>query len=125
MPFRITSHRGFQFMFENGWTVSVQFGPGNYCEHHHRSFADPEPKATDDWRSKDAEVAVWHDRAEGFLKIDDFDTVVGWLDPEKVAALLNTVAELSADATDEQAAALIRPLLNGLDDESDSPADAS
>jgi hypothetical protein len=129
MPFKITSHRGFHFTFENGWTVSVQFGPGNYCDHHHATLSlmdeSKGPKALDCWESSNAEVAVWRDRAEGFLKIGECDTVVGWLDPEVVAALLNTVAELSAEATDEQAGALIRPLLNGLDDESDSPADAS
>lgn len=129
MPFKITSHRGFHLTFENGWTVSVQFGPGNYCDHHHAisSLMDPAqgPKALDCWESSNAEVAVWHDRAEGFLKLDEFDTVVGWLDPEVVAALLNTVAGFQVDTTDEQAAALLRPLLTGLDDESDSPAQAS
>ncbi len=28
--FRITDNKGFQITFDNGYTVSVQFGPGNY-----------------------------------------------------------------------------------------------
>ena len=26
------SNKGFRMTFPNGWTVSVQWGPGNYCE---------------------------------------------------------------------------------------------
>ena len=29
---RITSGRGFQLKFANGWTASVQFGTMNYCD---------------------------------------------------------------------------------------------
>lgn len=28
--FRINDNKGFQITFDNGYTVSVQFGPGNY-----------------------------------------------------------------------------------------------
>ena len=30
--FKITRGTGFQMTFENGWTISVQFGYGNYCD---------------------------------------------------------------------------------------------
>ena len=32
--FSISGNRGFQMTFENGYTVSVQFGPGNYCDNY-------------------------------------------------------------------------------------------
>ena len=32
--FSISGNRGFQITFENGYTVSVQFGKGNYCENY-------------------------------------------------------------------------------------------
>lgn len=32
--FKITDGKGFQVTFENGITVSVQFGYGNYCENY-------------------------------------------------------------------------------------------
>jgi len=28
-----TFHNGFQMKFENGYTISIQFGKGNYCHH--------------------------------------------------------------------------------------------
>lgn len=52
--FKITGNKGFHITFPNGWTVSVQFGPGNYCENNDADFKLP--KASDSWRSKDAEV---------------------------------------------------------------------
>jgi hypothetical protein len=30
--FKSTENKGFQMTFENGWTISVQFGYGNYCD---------------------------------------------------------------------------------------------
>jgi len=34
MKFRITDCKGFYFGFDNGWGVSVQFGPGNYADNY-------------------------------------------------------------------------------------------
>jgi hypothetical protein len=31
---KITAGKGFQITFANGYTVSVQWGPGNYCDNH-------------------------------------------------------------------------------------------
>jgi hypothetical protein len=30
--FKSTLNKGFQMTFDNGWTISVQFGYGNYCD---------------------------------------------------------------------------------------------
>lgn len=32
--FKITSGKGFHITFDNGYTVSVQFGPYSYCDHY-------------------------------------------------------------------------------------------
>ena len=32
--FKITQQKGFQITFDNGYTVSVQFGAGNYCDNY-------------------------------------------------------------------------------------------
>jgi len=32
--FNITNGKGFTMTFANGWTVSVQFGGLNYCQHY-------------------------------------------------------------------------------------------
>jgi hypothetical protein len=38
--FRITDNKGFQITFDNGYTVSVQFGPGNYSSNYNLSMLD-------------------------------------------------------------------------------------
>lgn len=30
--------KGFRITYPNGWTASVQIGPGNYCDHYDKSF---------------------------------------------------------------------------------------
>lgn len=60
--FCITGGKGFHITFENGWTVSVQFGLGNYCDNYRVPMGD-------DWEetqhqcgekgSTTAECAVW------------------------------------------------------------------
>lgn len=55
--FRITDSKGFHITFENGYTVSVQFGPGNYADNYGASFRDaPPPRG---WQSSTAETGVW------------------------------------------------------------------
>lgn len=60
--FIITKARGFHLKFSNGWTVSVQFGPGNYCDNYHLDFDEystsgPLHKTVPP--SATAEVAAW------------------------------------------------------------------
>ena len=89
--FKSCENKGFQITFENGWTISVQFGKGNYCER--RSFAE------DAWKPEidpvvgcaNAECAVWD--ADGvWLPMTDSDDVIGWQTPDQVAALIARVA---------------------------------
>jgi hypothetical protein len=61
----ITSCRnsGFHILFSNGWTASVQWGPGNYCDNSFVSdrlmmpFAKGEYQR--EWASKTAECWAW------------------------------------------------------------------
>jgi hypothetical protein len=55
---KITDGKGFHITFANGYTVSVQFGPGNYCDNYDYHIL------TDSVRSgkrgsTTAECAVW------------------------------------------------------------------
>ena len=55
--FSITGNRGFHMTFENGYTVSVQFGPGNYCDNYSLPLSyGGEQKSVPD--SKNAETAL-------------------------------------------------------------------
>ena len=80
--FQICDGKGFQMTFENGVTLSVQFGPGNYCEN--RSTEDfSVPRKTSLWKSKDAEIAILLPNGE-FYQIHEYDQVAGWQTVEDV-----------------------------------------
>jgi hypothetical protein len=84
--FRIEDGKGFHITFENGYTVSVQFGPGNYCDHRNKDF----DKSAECGKagSRTAECAVWHGKGP-LLQLDWWDgTVKGWMRPAEVLALL-------------------------------------
>jgi len=85
----ITQRKGFQMTFANGYTVSVQWGPGNYCERNHTEYSAPD--ASNFWQSKDAEIAAWN--KDDVLKFDNGDIVKGHCTPDEVAAF---IAEVSA-----------------------------
>ena len=58
--FKICDDKGFHIGLRNGFTVSVQFGRGNYCEHHH----DPNWSKPNKGSSYDAETAVFSPEAD-------------------------------------------------------------
>lgn len=57
MSFKVTGNKGFHVSLENGITISVQFGAGNYCEHYDGDIGSEKTKPR--WESIDAEIAVW------------------------------------------------------------------
>jgi hypothetical protein len=103
----ITSGRGIHFKFENGWTVSVQWGPGNYadvtadggrlgCDYHGPAKAAENGES---WSAENAEVAIF--RPDGdFLRrgVNTTDDVIGWQSPEMVVRIMDLVSR--ADPTD-------------------------
>lgn len=50
-------NKGFKMTFANGWTISVQFGPHNYCDAEYK--VDEEPRHHARWTCRTAEVAIW------------------------------------------------------------------
>lgn len=99
--FSIVGGKGFSLTFSNGVTVSVQFGPANYCEN--RDYSTPsfmleESKPLYD--SNNAEVGIW--KADGtwitrqiFEKLGEKldDDVKGWVDADTVALLIQAATE--------------------------------
>ena len=86
--FKSTARKGFHITFENGWTVSVQWGPGNYCDNYAARF---DLDGRTDWESSTAEVAAWP--AEGdWYQFEHGDTVDGHRSPAEVLAFVNMVA---------------------------------
>lgn len=85
--FKSTLHKGFQMTFENGYTISVQWGTCNYCENRDHSIDRSDYL---DWKNRqeaysspDAEIAIWDQDNVWY----DFgtDTFKGWCKPDEVA----------------------------------------
>jgi len=88
--FKITSGRGFQMTFENGWTVSVQFGYGNYCENKMRDIIGKE-STVGEYKCNDAEFAAWDKDGNWY----DFgsDEVKGWCTTNEVASFIEMISK--------------------------------
>jgi hypothetical protein len=89
---RITGKNGFHITFTNGYTVSVQFGPGTYSDNHGADFKlyrNPEFMT-----SNTVECAVW--AGDGaMIKRPSFggDTVGSYMTPEDMLKLMNWAAK--------------------------------
>ncbi len=88
---KITDGKGFHLAFENGLTISVQFGYGNYCANKHKS-----PKEN---RCTSAEIAIFPTKnikgvdwlTNKFLPKSRGMDVVGWVKPDELASLIRRV----------------------------------
>lgn len=78
-----TENKGFHLTFTNGYSISVQFGKGNYCSNRHRNDTPAHI-----YSCKDAEVAYW--------KGEDKDNIVieAYCDANQVAEIINHVCKL-------------------------------
>tara|TARA_B100000949_G_C14014100_1_gene338529 strand:+ start:94 stop:423 length:330 start_codon:yes stop_codon:yes gene_type:complete len=85
--FNISSGRGFQMTFKNGYCISVQFGPSSYSERRDAALNAPLEAASNNesWRSETAEVAIFNPDCTFH------GDVQGWLAPNEVAELIGTV----------------------------------
>ncbi len=94
--FNVTNNRGFHITFANGWTVSVQWGRGNYCDN--RTPLPPrihEPVPP----SPTAEIAAW-DHAGRWWQFEN-DTVAGYQTPEQVAEFIQKISQLKREHFNE------------------------
>jgi hypothetical protein len=110
MSFTIHRGKGFQIEHENGVTVSVMFGTGNYAEHH--ASRKPYTWELDVLTSKHAEVAVIRrgktDASDVWYDPDTLERVMsgtepatdvkGWCDAAYVTDLIARVSKMGADA---------------------------
>ena len=87
--FRINDNKGFSITLDNGYTGSVQFGPGNYGSNYDLSFLDNMGKPM---TATTAETALL-DPDGNFVQYKD-DDVQGYQSPADVLALMNYAASL-------------------------------
>ena len=88
---------GFMLDFPNGWTASVQFGPGNYCTNRDNT-RNPFSDHVQFLESNTAEIAAWvTDQREsantrGWYQFEDGQEVQGWQNMTEVMEFLNMVS---------------------------------
>lgn len=94
---RITEGKGFHLTFSNGWTASVQFSEGNYCENRNSRFSrdhKENDRLCGNAGSANAEIAAW-DKNDNYYRGEDWDDdVKGYVTPEEVARFLLTISQL-------------------------------
>lgn len=88
---------GFMAEFDNGWEVSVQWGPGNYCQTR-RLCGDmginPFDGAFHNYSSINAEVRVMYVPTKQILALQPHEDVEGWVPPDDVMELMGIVKAL-------------------------------
>lgn len=94
--FQVAEGRGFIVTFENGFSLSVQWGPRNYCSNRDLPSGAAVPP------SRTAEVAVIN-QSRGFVPFwgPNCDRVKGWVSAEEVATLMGQVAALPKEENEE------------------------
>ena len=87
--FLATRNKGFRMGFDNGFEISVQWGPGNYCERKDEDFNKPQEERF--WESRTAEIAIFDSKDDSMITLSE-DNVDGWLTPDKVAKVITMVS---------------------------------
>lgn len=102
--FAITGGKGFQITFPNKITISVQFGPGNYCEHYDGDILAFMKDPPANHKSKDAEVALFTTGGRWLTREacrdcgieDPGDDVMARVDADTVVLLIGWAAQQAA-----------------------------
>ena len=90
---------GFCVTFENGWTISVQWGPGNYADNHDVAFTCQEREGAL-LSSKVAEIAAWNKPDTMWWDFDEKKPVnsagyvKGWVKPNELIGYMKNVSEI-------------------------------
>lgn len=83
----ICDNKGFHMRFENGWTISVQFGAGSYCDNYSASIKDYGKKPS---QSNNAEVWCWDE--SGNKKYPEEPT--NRSSPEEILKIMNHISNI-------------------------------
>ena len=108
---RICDNKGFQLDLPNGVTVSVQLGPGNYCDSDCSNADWDAPKSAIDsdehWGSNTAECAAYVTGSNlawvavpGYTDVTG-DDVCGYLNVSQVLDFINEASQLTGFAVEE------------------------
>jgi len=106
MSFQTTQNKGFRMKFDNGFSISIQWGSMNYCERRNYSDDYKSEMKEDYVKSIDAEIAII-DSEGGMLSIGEHDTVIGWLSTDEVS---KCIAIVSSSTTENEIKTKIKSL---------------
>ena len=84
-----TQNKGFNMTFENGISISVQWGVGNYCSRKNDGEFGESMKGQF-WESTSAEIMI--SGKDGIVLGND-NSVAGWLSSGKVADCINACSQ--------------------------------
>ncbi len=87
---RSYNNHGFQLTFQNGWTISVMFGPSTYSSN--RTAIDT---GGAEWKATSADVAIWDVNGKDLQLSSGISR--GWTSPDKVAKLIAFVQGIQRD----------------------------
>lgn len=90
--FAITGSKGFHITFPNGYTISVQFGGGNYSDNYNFRIGDESKERT--LESSTAETAFWGPDGKMITEGNDGDCVQGYQTIEQVWERMQRVAAM-------------------------------
>ena len=92
---------GFCVTFENGWTISVQWGPGNYADNYDLTPTEAREEGALQ-QSKFAEIAAWN-KADTWWDFDEKKpvrsggSVKGWVKPNELIGSMKDVSEIDPE----------------------------
>lgn len=90
--FTTCMNKGFSLTFENGLTISVQWGPGNYCSNKGDRYDAPEN--AHQYSCDTAEIAIMDNNCKNsseWVVFKGGDNVCGWLNADLVADYITKV----------------------------------
>jgi|TARA_R100000687_G_C6325316_1_gene106991 hypothetical protein len=94
---------GFQITFDNGWTISVQWGPGNYSDNQMEAWVGGDlsglhervtESTTAEIAAWDADDAFWWDFSKG-SRVKAGSSVKGWVKPDQLVGYMQEVSQIS------------------------------
>ena len=102
---RITGGKGVHFTFDNGLTISIQIGGGNYSDNYDFPTGNERKVALP--ASERAEIAVWN--ADGKWLDLDGDQVAGYVPVSKVLDFVQYLRSLPEGTTTLDTSLIQRP----------------
>ena len=90
---KICHNKGFHITFDNGWTVSVQFGPGSYSD----NYDSMDYSFKESAQSNTAEVWCWNEGDKHYPEDPTNRST-----PEEVLEIMNKVSKFVKSSSEEK-----------------------